>query len=95
MHSIEFLSAFPWETSPFWRGNQWRREDFSVGGGGRPGHLKAITRPPRGVRGAGSEVAFLRRCKVLENESIFQKYEYIFLPKIHFFLRKIPKIEIF
>ena len=31
---------------------QRRRQDFFLGGGERPGHLKAITRPPQGVRGA-------------------------------------------
>ena len=49
---------------------------FSAGGG-RPGHLKAITRPPPaggpGGEGPpdGSEVSFIKRCKVLENESSF------------------------
>ena len=45
---------------------QWRRQDFFRGE--RPGHLKAITRPPPaggpGDEGPpdGSEVSFLKRC---------------------------------
>ena len=56
---------------------QRRRQDFF---GGLSGHLKAITRPPQGVgggRGEGPRMVakflFLKRFKVLENESIFQK----------------------
>ena len=66
--------------------NQCRRRDFS--GGRRPGHFKAITRPPAEGPGAktpdGSEVSFLKLFKVLENESIFQKYHYFFLQKSPF-----------
>ena len=72
--------------------NQRRRQDF-FSGGERPGHLKAITRPPQGVRGAKAprtvaKFHFLKRCKVLENESSFQKYQYFSCPKNLFFLRK-------
>ena len=56
---------------------QRRRQDF-FRGGGCPGHLKAITRPTQGVRGAKAprtvaKFKLLTRFKVLENESIFQK----------------------
>ena len=62
-------------------------------GGGRPGHLKALTLPPPagGFEVAtfhfGSEVSFLKRFKVLENESIFQKIT-IFLAKKSIFSKK-------
>ena len=74
---------------------QWRRQDF-FGGGGRPGHLKAITRSPQGVRGANAprtvaEFHFLKRFKVLDNETDFQKYQYFSCPKNLFFLRKNSK----
>ena len=68
------------------------REIF--GGGGRTGHLKAITRPPQEVRGGGdgpldaSEVSFFKRLKVLENESIFQKNPNISGRKSPFFPKR-------
>ena len=36
---------------------------------------------------------FLKRCKELENESIFQKYPHFYLPKNPFFPRKLSKIH--
>ena len=39
----------------------------------RLGYLKAISRPLQGVWKAVAMFHFLKRCKVLENESIFQK----------------------
>ena len=47
---------------------KWRRQDFLRGG--RPGHLKAMTHPPQGVRGrvehppGGCEVSF---CKTIQS----------------------------
>ena len=42
--------------------------------GGRLGHLKAIKLSPQGVRGTeapdGSEVSFLKRCKLVENSGV-------------------------
>ena len=57
--------------------NQWRRQDF-FRGGGHPVHLKAITRPPQGVRGRRrprtvAKFHFLIRFKVFENESMYHK----------------------
>ena len=76
---------------------QWRRRDFFSGGGVLPGHLKAISRPAGGPGAAAlrtvAKFHFLKRFKVLENESIFQKYQHFILPKHPFFLRKISKIE--
>ena len=73
---------------------------FSAGGG-RPGHLKAITRPPEGVRGRRppprtvAKFHFFKRCKFeckrCKNESSFQKYQHFSSPKIYFFLRKNSK----
>ena len=61
--------------------------------GGLSGHFESITRSPQGVRGAKAprmvaEFHFLKRFKVLENESIFQKISTFFLAKNPFFLRK-------
>ena len=56
-------------------------------GGGRPGHLNGITRPRRGV----AKFHFLKRFKVLENESIFQKSQAFASPKNPFLLRNISK----
>ena len=67
--------------------------------GDRPGHLKAITRPRRGSGGGAkaprtvAKFHFLKRCKVLENEFIFQKHHHFFLSMNPIFLRKISKIE--
>ena len=63
---------------------------FYSGRGERPGHLEAITPIPAGGLGGRrprevSEVSFLKRCKVLENESIFQKYQHFPLTKNPFF----------
>ena len=52
--------------------------------GGHPGHFKAITRPRRGVRGQEppprmeTRFKFLKRCKVLENDFIFQEFQPFF-----------------
>ena len=64
--------------------------------GGLSGHLKAIMRPPQGVPGAKAprtvaKFHFFKRCKVLENESSFQKYKHFSCPKNLFFLRKNSK----
>ena len=79
--------------------DQWRREDFSSGGG-TLGHQKAITRPPQGVRGGGegprtvAKFKNLKRFKVLENESIFQKFQHFSCPKNPiFFYESFRKIE--
>ena len=75
--------------------HQWRREDFGSGGGE---HLatKRLSRAHR--RGSGGEgprtvakVKLLKRFKVLENESIFQKYQHFSCPKTQFFQRKLSK----
>ena len=63
--------------------------------GERPCHLMAITPPPR--RGSSGQAPprtvamfhFLKRFKVLENESIFQKWQHFSTKKIHFFLLKL------
>ena len=68
--------------------------------GERPGLLKAITRPPcRGSGGEGPRTVakfhFLKRFKVLENESIFHKYQ-LFLPeKFSFSKKNFEKMNIF
>ena len=70
-------------------------------GGERPGHLKAITRPPQGVRGQRpprtvAKFDFFKRCKVLENESSFQKSQYFSCPNHLFFpKKKFEKLNIF
>ena len=66
---------------------QWRKEDF--GSGGTPGHQEAI-RPPAGGPGAKAprtvaKFHSFKRCKVLENESSFQKYQHFSCQKIYFF----------
>ena len=73
---------------------------FSGWGGGRHGHLKAITRPRRAFGGEGPpdgrEVSFFKRCKVLENDSSFQKYQHFSCPKNLFFSKKkFEKVKIF
>ena len=63
--------------SVIWLRNfQWRRKEFCRWE--RSGHLNTIKHPPQGVRGAKAPRAvakfkLLKRFKVLENESIFQK----------------------
>ena len=61
--------------------NQWRRQHFFGGGTLRP--LKGYHTPPQGGREGGeaahltaAKFHFLKRCKVLEKESIFQKYQH-------------------
>ena len=78
------------------RNLQWRRKEFFRWE--RSGQLKTIKHPPQGVRGANAprtvaKFHFLKRFKVLENESSFQKYPHFSCPKSLFFLRKIRKIE--
>ena len=68
------------------------------GRGGSPAHLKAIMRPPQGVRGAKAprtvaKFHFLNRFKVFENEFIFQKCQHFSPPKDPFFKEKFRKIE--
>ena len=51
---------------------------FAGGGGERPGHLKAITLPPQGVRGrrpprTDAKFHFVNRFKVLENPFFSKK----------------------
>ena len=60
--------------------------------GGMPRPLKGYHAPPQGVRGAKpprklAKFHFLERCKLLENESSFQKYQH-FLPKKSIFPAK-------
>ena len=61
--------------------------------GGRRGHLKAITRTPARVWGRQprmvTKLKIIKQLKVLENESIFQKYQHF--PGKSIFLRKISK----
>ena len=76
---------------------QRRRQDF-FRGGGTPRPLKGYHAPPQGVRGAKAprtvaKFHFFKRCKVLENESSFQKSQYFSCPKNLFFQEKIRKIE--
>ena len=62
-----------------WMEDYWKcRGVARIFSGELAGHLKAITRPPQGVRGAKAprmvaKFPFLKRFEVLENESIFQK----------------------
>ena len=76
---------------------QWRRRDLFRGG--RPGHLKAIRRPPPGGGPLGegprtvAKFHFSNDAKYFKNETSFQKYQYFSCPKTLFFLRKIRKIE--
>ena len=64
-------------------------------GAGRPLPLKCYHKPPppQGAGGEGpldgTEVAFLKRFKVFENEFIFQKCQPFSSPKDQLFLRKI------
>ena len=74
--------------------SQWHSLDFFAGG--RPGHLKATTRPQQGIRGGGARITkfkFLKRSQALENESIFQKYQHFCWPKNPFFYAE--KLNIF
>ena len=68
-------------------------------GGGRPGHLKAITRSTEGSGGGspsnGSEVSFLKRLKVLGKESIFQKINIFLQEKSIFSNKNFEKLNIF
>ena len=73
---------------------QWRRQDFFRGATPRP--LKGYHAPPAGGPGAKAprtvaKFHFFKRCKVLENDSSFQKYQYFSCPKNLFFLRKNSK----
>ena len=66
--------------------------------GGRTGHLNAITHPPQA--GAtqppdGSEVSLCKKIKVLENESIFQKYQQFSCQKNPFSKKNFEKLNIF
>ena len=61
----------------------------------RAGQLKAITRPPQGIRGSDTRTVakfhFIKRCKVLEKKSIFQKQQHFSCLNYPFFLRIISK----
>ena len=102
-----FQIRYQWRTQDFVsggsrssnRGKIFLHGDFFEGGS--PGHLKAIMRPPQGVRGAKAprtvaKFHFFKRCKVLENESSFQKYKHFTCPKNLFFSKKkFEKLNIF
>ena len=65
--------------------------------GGTPRPCKGYHAPPQWLRGAKApwtvaKFHLLKRCKVLENESIFKNIN-IFLAKTTFSLRKISKIK--
>ena len=65
-------------------------------GGGTPRPLKGYHAPPAGGPGAKAprtvaKLHFFKRCKVLENESSFQKYQYFSCPKNLFYLRRNAK----
>ena len=65
-------------------------------GGGTPRPLKGYHAPPAGGPGAKAprtvaKFHFFKRCKVLENESSFQKYQHFSCQKNLFFLRKNSK----
>ena len=67
---------------------QWRRLDFFEGGTPRP--IKGYHAPPAEGPGAKAprtvaKFHFLKRFKVLKNESIFQKYQHFSCPKNPFF----------
>ena len=74
MQVLSPLTLFYTRKPLHWR---WRRQDFFRGGGGRtPRPLKGYHAPPAGGPGSGSprtvaKFHFLKRFKVLENESIF------------------------
>ena len=73
---------------------QWRRQHF-FGGGGRPGHLKAITRPRRGSEGEGppdgSEGSFLKTIQSIRKWIHFSIIATFSCPKKSIFLRRISK----
>ena len=73
------------------RNLQWRRKELFRWE--RSGQLDYQAPPAGGPGGEGppdgSEVSFFKRCKVLENESSFQKYKHFSCPKNLFFQRKI------
>ena len=57
---------------------------------------KAITVASPGVfRGTVAKFHFLKRFKLLENESIIQKYQHFSCPKNPIFIKKLRKIELF
>ena len=75
------------------------RQDFFRGGGGRSGHLKAITRPPQGVRGAKAprtvaKFHFLNYSKYLKTNPFFNNSN--ILPEKSIFSKKnFEKLNIF
>ena len=82
--NLQFHNYF-WQVPASVSIKQWRRHDF-FGGTLRP--LKGYHVPPQVVRGGRppptvANFHFLKRCKVLENESIF-KYFFIFVAKKEF-----------
>ena len=70
-------------------------------GGGTPRPLKGYHAPPAGGQGARArrivpKFHFIKQFKVLENESIFQKYQQFSCPKNLFFSKKnFEKLNIF
>ena len=67
--------------------------------GERWGNLKDITSPRRGYRGGSRAMVttfkILRQFKLLETESIFQKYQHFSWPKSIFSRKKFRKLKIF
>ena len=68
----------------------WRLQDFGSGGDQGETARKAPTQVVRGAKAPRTVVKFhfKKRFKVLENESIFQKYPHFFLPENPFFPKK-------
>ena len=71
---------------------------FFRGRGERVSHLKSTMRTLRGSEGEGprtiARFQFLKRFKVLENESIFQKYQHFSCPKSPFYKNNFDKLNI-
>ena len=69
-------------------------------GVGMPQPRKGYHAPPQWSGAAppthdGSEVSFLKGFEVLENESIFQKYQHFSCPKNTFFKKNFEQLDIF
>ena len=104
-HSMELINATALNIIFFILKSNQSRNQKSVASPGffrgeLPGHLKAITPPPLGGSGDGrppmiTKFKILKWFKVLENESIFQKYQHFSCPKNQFFLRKIANLQKF
>ena len=72
---------------------QWQRKKFFRGNALGTERLSSTPRRGSGGEGpqGGSEVSFLKRFKVFENEFIYQKGQHFSSPKDPFFLRKNSK----